>query len=151
MASKQPFRTAYGDYKKVVFEPVGESLTQQHFRDECDIKNIIKKHDRTGLITHVARGIAEYGDYSEVHEYREALDLVNNANASFAELPADIRKLFDNNAGDFYEFATNPDNADKMVELGLAASPAPDMDSGSMAPKKAEKVAAAEAPTESES
>lgn len=124
--SKQKFRTAYADPIKVPFNTKGESLTQQHFKDECDIENVIKMHDRTGIIPHVARGMAQYGDYSEVNEYREALDLINNADASFGQLPSEIRKRFNNNAGDFFEFATNPDNFDQMVEMGLAPSPAPE-------------------------
>lgn len=117
------FRTAYDERKRNGFETVGESLTQQHFAKEADIKTIIKKHDRTGIISHVARGVAHYGDYSEVNEYREALDMVNSANASFNELPAEVRKLFDNDAGEFFEFATDPKNADRMVQLGLAEEP----------------------------
>ena len=122
MAKKADFRTAYGDRVREQFNTEGESLTQQHFLQECDIKTIIKKHDRTGIINHVNRGVAQYGDYSEVHEYREALDLINNAQESFMGLPADVRKIFDNDPGEFFEFATNPDNAERMVELGLAPS-----------------------------
>jgi phage internal scaffolding protein len=58
-----------------------------------------------------------------VHEYREALDLINNAKESFMGLPSDVRKMFDNDPGEFFEFATDPANAEKMVELGLAPSP----------------------------
>ena len=59
------FRTAYEERKRKGFSTTGESLTQQHFAKEADIKTIIKKHDRTGIINHVARGIAQYGDFSE--------------------------------------------------------------------------------------
>jgi phage internal scaffolding protein len=121
--AKDKFKTPYGDRVRSVFLTEGESLTQQHFQPETDIKNIIKKHDRTGIIQHVARGVAQYGDYSEVNEYREALDMVNSANASFMELPAEIRAMFENNAGAFFEFATNPANADEMVQLGLKEAP----------------------------
>jgi phage internal scaffolding protein len=125
--SKITFKTPYGDRKRESFETVGESLTQQHFAQEADIKTIIKKHDRTGIISHVARGVAHYGDYSEVNEYREALDMVNSANASFNELPAELRKLFDNDAGAFFEFATDPKNEEKMIQMGLKeAPPSPD-------------------------
>jgi phage internal scaffolding protein len=130
------FRSAYGDRIKVPYICEGESLTQQHFQDECDIKTIIKKHDRTGLISHIQRGVAHYGDYSEVNEYREALDIINNADASFAGLPAQVRKYFNNDAGEFFEFATDPANADKMVELGLAPSPAPVFEQPETAPEK---------------
>ena len=99
------------------------AVTQQHFAKEADIKTIIKKHDRTGIITNVARGIASYGDYSEVNEYREALDIVRNADTSFNMLPSELRKMFDNDAGAFFEFATDPANSEKMVEMGLMAAP----------------------------
>ena len=141
---KQEFMSAYGKRKKNVFNTEGESLTQQHMKKETDIREIIKKHDRTGIINHVNRGIAQYGDYSEVNEYREALDLVNNAMGTFMELPSNIRKQFDNDPGEFFEFATNPDNAEKMVALGLAPSPAPDPDA---LPGKA-AAAAKEAPVQ---
>ena len=124
--TKVKFNTAYGDRVRVKTDPVGESLTQQHFKSATDIVEIIKKHDRTGIIEHVARGVASYGDYSEVNEYREALDMVNSANASFMELPAEIRAMFGNDAGAFFEFATDPKNETKMQELGLKATPPAD-------------------------
>jgi len=121
--TKIKFKTAYDERNRQGFQTKGDSLTQQHFAKEADIKNIIKKHDRTGIISHVARGVAHYGDYSEVNEYREALDMVNSAEKSFGELPAEIRKMFGNDAGEFFEFATDPKNAEKMVQLGLAEAP----------------------------
>jgi phage internal scaffolding protein len=121
--TKAKFNTAYGDRVRVTADPVGESLTQQHFKKSTDIVEIIKKHDRTGIIEHVQRGVAQYGDYSEVNEYREALDMVNSANANFMQLPANIRQMFGNDAGAFFEFATNPANLEKMQELGLAEKP----------------------------
>lgn len=121
--NKVKFKTAYDERKREGFQTTGESLTQQHFAQETDIKSIIKKHDRTGIISHVARGVARYGDYSEINEYREALDVVNSANASFQQLPSQLRAMFGNDAGEFFEFATNPANSEKMVELGLAEAP----------------------------
>ena len=121
--SKTKFRTGYGDRKREGFQTTGESLTQQHFAHEADVRNIIKQYDKTGLIANVQKGVAQYGDYSEVNEYREALDLVNDANGMFAELPAELREMFQNNAGTFLEFATNPQNNEKMIELGLKEAP----------------------------
>jgi len=63
------FRKAYDPHKKYVFKTVGESLTQQHFKEECEVINIIKRHDRNGIIEHVQRGQARYGDFSEVADY----------------------------------------------------------------------------------
>ena len=139
--SKIAFKTAYGQRVREAFNTQGESLTQQHFAQEADIKTIIKKHDRTGIINHVARGVAHYGDYSEVNEYREALDMVNNAEASFGELPAELRKMFDNDAGEFFEFATDPKNEQKMIQMGLKAVPPSSEKTSSGSAEKAEKPA----------
>lgn len=117
------FKVAYGDRSRVQVETVGESLTQQHHAHDADVRNIIKQYDRTGLIANVNRGVARYGDYSEINEYREALDLVISANESFGELPSNIREMFGNDAGAFFEFATDKKNAEEMVKLGLAEAP----------------------------
>ena len=141
--SKISFKTPYGDRVRQSFATIGESLTQQHFAQEADIKTIIKKHDRTGIISHVARGVAHYGDYSEVNEYREALDMVNSANASFEMLPAELRKMFDNDAGAFFEFATNPKNEEKMIQMGLKEAPPSPVEAPSGSAKAAEATAEA--------
>ena len=144
------FKAAYDKRERKGIETVGESLTQQHFAQEADIKTIIKKHDRTGIISHVARGVAHYGDYSEINEYREALDIVSNADATFMELPSQIRQMFENDPGAFFEFATNPKNREKMVEMGLAAAPpSPPRINDPSRPAKEEK--AAEKAAESDS
>lgn len=100
-------------------QPV-QSLTKQAFKDECDINKIVANYDRTGLLSHVSSAVARYGDFTEVNEYQESLNTVLRAQRDFDELPADVRKRFHNDPGEFFEFATNPDNFDQMVEMGLA-------------------------------
>lgn len=97
--------------------------TEQHHKDNCEIDNILRKYDKTGLITHVNRATAEYGDFTLVNEYQESLNTVINAENAFMELPAHVRKKFGNDAGAFFEYATDPANKDGMVELGLATPP----------------------------
>ena len=121
--AKIQFKTGYGERERVKTEPKGESLTQQHFAHEADVRNIIKQYDKTGLIANVQKGVARYGDYSEVNEYREALDLVNDANVMFDTLPAEIREKFANDPGQFFEYCTNPENESGMIELGLKEAP----------------------------
>lgn len=118
------FATPYdGERRRVVSEPVGESMTQQHFKDEVDVRNIIKKYDSTGLINHVQRGQAQYGDFSQTVGFKEALDMVNSAKDSFMELPAELRREFKNDAGEFYTFVSDPNNSDQLIEMGLAKAP----------------------------
>ena len=122
---KIKFRTPYdGERHSVSLSFEGtETLTEQHHKDRCSILKIMKQYDRTGLITHVNRSTSEYGDFTTVNEYQENLNMVIAAQDSFSKLPSDIREEFANDPGRFFEFATNPDNADRMVELGLANAP----------------------------
>ena len=126
MSKVVKFKTAYGDRTRVGFETVGESLTQQSHAAAADVRNIIKQYDRTGLIANVNKGIAQYGDYSEINEYSVALNMVRQADENFQQLPSEIRHQFDNNAGVFFEFATDPKNKEEMIKMGLAKAPQSD-------------------------
>ena len=52
------------------------------------------------------------------------MNLIVQADQAFMELPADVRLRFNNDAGSFVDFASDPDNLDEMRELGLAINPA---------------------------
>ena len=41
--AKMVFKTGYGERERVQIKPKGESLTQQHFAHEADVRNIIKQ------------------------------------------------------------------------------------------------------------
>lgn len=99
-------------------EAVGK--TEQCHKNECDINNVIKKYDKHKIFTHVNNTIGHYGDYTEVDEFAVALNKVAKAQELFDALPSEIRKEFNNDPGDYIEFVTNPENMDKMVEMGLA-------------------------------
>ncbi len=140
------FRTAYGTRNQVAVSFLDEdgnplpTPTQQHLKAECDINNILRQYDKTGLITHVNNATAQYGDFTEVNEYQESLNRVIAAQDAFAALPSHVRKRFANDPGEFFEFATDPSNFDAMVEMGLAEAPS--------LPPEVVSTAAVEAPAE---
>lgn len=98
------------------------TLTQQSQKDETDINNILRQFKVTGL---VPQGIAAptYGDFSEVVDFRTAMDAVNAAQASFMAMPAETRSRFGNDPQLFLEFCSNPANLDEMRKLGLMDPP----------------------------
>jgi len=114
------FRTAYGERNRVTLECPEDVLTEQHHKDACSISQILAMYDKTGIITHVNRSKEAYGDFTVVNEYQEALNRVIRADEAFSALPSDVRKRFDNDPGAFFEFATNPENVEEMVKMGLA-------------------------------
>lgn len=95
------------------------SMTQQHMKDECDINNIMAKYQKTGLITHVAAHRGNYDDFTIMPDYKTAMDTMMSAQEMFLTIPSEIRAHFENDAGQFVEFATDPDNYDQMVDMGL--------------------------------
>ena len=134
---KQTFATPFTERTRKPFTTTGESMAQQHFLKECDVREIIKRNDRTGIIEHVNRGVAQYADVSDVKDFKEAHELISTATQSFMGLPSDIRKHFDNDPGKFFEFATNPDNGEEMAKLGLAPSQSPAAVPGEQSPESA--------------
>jgi phage internal scaffolding protein len=115
------FYSPYTNPKKVEpFHTVGESMTQEQFGDECEINNIIRSHDRNGVIEHINRGNAIYGDFSGITDFSEALDQIREAQDEFMNIPSEIREKFQNDAGQFFKFASDPSNHESLVELGLA-------------------------------
>ncbi|QXP08049.1 MAG: internal scaffolding protein [Arizlama microvirus] len=104
-------------------------LAQQSDSRETDINFIVNTYAKTGQMPQRVEP-AQYGDFSEITDFRDALERVNAAKEMFAGIPAKIRKEFDNDPGRFLAFANNPANAEKLVEYGLAnkkqtESPAP--------------------------
>lgn len=136
-------RVQIGFYDEDGEQAIGR--TEQHHATECDIHNILRRYEQTGLVTHVNKAVAHYGDFSKVKSYSESLMMIKEAEASFLELPSEIRKYFDNDAGVFLEFAQDPKNSETMVELGLA-EPKPQKKSSASQKSKKEEVPAASEP-----
>lgn len=95
------------------------SMAKQSFKNECDINNIVKRYHTTGMISHISRSKPFYGDFIDSLEYRTALDKIREADALFDALPATIRAEFKNDPSSFLEFCQNPENKEKMLQMGL--------------------------------
>lgn len=113
--------------KPKVFE--GQSLTQQHFRDECDVNNIMRKYQKTGILVDPLKagrgGRPIFGDFSDVQDFHAAQTAIVEAQAAFMSLSSTIRKKFHNDPGELIDFLENEDNRDEAVKLGLIDKPVP--------------------------
>jgi len=104
----------------------GPSKTVQSQREEADINTIVRNFGVTGQLPANVR-VPSYGDFTGVDDYRTALHALREAEASFMQMPADVRVKFDNDAGKFVDFCSDTRNLDEMRKLGLAV-PAPASD-----------------------
>lgn len=113
------FRTAYDRDVVNGITFTEQTMAQQHFKDECDVNNILRKYETTGLLTHVANGTPSYGDFSSVLDFQHAQNILIAAQDAFDALPASLRKRFDNDPAVMLEFIENPDNREEAEKLGL--------------------------------
>jgi len=98
------------------------SRTQQHFKDETDINNILRQFNVTGLLPQKAL-TPQYGDFTGIGDYHGALNAVIAAENEFMTLPAQLRARFDNDPQELIEFLNNPNNKEEAVKLGLLIKP----------------------------
>ena len=95
-----------------------DGRTHQSFKEECDINALMARQKVTGLIKrHDKTPI--YADYSELGNYDEALNMLNDAQDMFDALPAKLRGEFSNNPGELLEFMSDETNKNRAVELGI--------------------------------
>lgn len=76
--------------------PPEKSLTQQQFKDECDMNRIVKNAMKGIAPRYLARGVPQYGDFSEVPDLREAYEVIEKAEEAFFALPAELRRELGN-------------------------------------------------------
>lgn len=104
------------------------SLTHQSEAAACDINQIMKRFERTGILEHRNTFEGQYGDFTDLPlNYHDSMNACLAAQDMFLTLPSGIRKRFGNDPGIFLEFVANPANGAEMVKMGLAtARPDPD-------------------------
>lgn len=114
-------RSRYSDRLSVKTENTAQSMTQQHFANEVNINSIIARYNKTGQLP-LANSIGQYGDVSDVRDYKSALDLILRVDDDFDSLPAAIRRRFSDSPALLYEFLMDEKNYDEAVSLGLVES-----------------------------
>lgn len=111
-----------------------EGMTQQDFKEECDVNNIVKRYADTGLWSQSLRpptSTPMFGDFTTVPEFFEAQNIIAKASEHFASLPSEVRFRFNNDPAQLLAFVSDPKNTDEAIALGIAnprptgESPAP--------------------------
>lgn len=92
--------------------------TEQAHKKQCDVNEIIRKYDKTGLIAHTVKFEHKYGDATGA-DFKEAMDMVLGAQAMFDELPIHVKKRFDQSPEKYLKFFEDENNRDEAIKLGL--------------------------------
>lgn len=106
---------------RVTLDASEGNRTKQAPKRECDINFIIDRYQRTGMVEHVNRYQATYGDAPSA-DFREALELVKSASKMFADLPSKVRARFEHDPAQFLAFCEDPANREEAELLGLTST-----------------------------
>lgn len=101
-----------------------ESLTKQEFKEECDANEILRRASNGQDLSVILNSrVAQYGDFTNVPDFRESMNLIARANSMFMQLDWKLRERFSNNPANMVDFLNNPENRDEAVKLGLVNPP----------------------------
>lgn len=109
--------------RKVLLNCPIEDAAQQHFKERCNINNILASYEKNGMITHLNRNTPQYGDYSKLKNFKESLDLVQTMDSLFMSLPPRVRSRFQNDPAQLIDFMNNESNREEAIKLGLIEKP----------------------------
>lgn len=110
--------------RRVSLDCGDQLITKQSHKAECDIHNILKQYQRTGIITHVQSARPQYTDLPSDVDFQTAMNTILAAESAFAGLPAAVRNYFSNDPQAFLAAFSDPAQLDKLREFGLV-KPAP--------------------------
>jgi phage internal scaffolding protein len=106
------------DCQKAIEE--GEEVrVEQHHKEEVNINNIVKRHGMDLINKIAALQQFEFDDVTG-NDFQESMNAIIKAKDTFQQVPSNIRKKFGNDPAKFMDFVYNPENQDKLVEMGLA-------------------------------
>lgn len=95
------------------------TLTQQNFKEQCDINRIVKQYAQTGVIN-ANTSIPLPDEFVGITDYHTAMNLIKRSEDAFMALEPHLRERFANNPANFVDFVTNPANIDELRSMGLA-------------------------------
>lgn len=96
-------------------------LTEQHHAAELDLNNIVQRYGiKDGSLPPAAVYPENFfGDFTDVADFRTAVDRIKDAADRFNLLPASLRGRFENDPAKMYEWVLDAANIDEAEKLGL--------------------------------
>ena len=102
-----------GPAKKISF---GKTMTKQSFKDSTDINKLLDRAAKGESLAHLQKHGAMYGDFTDIPDLLTAQSRLQAGQAIFQDLPAEVRKEFDQDMGKFFTWVNDPANKDSLAE-----------------------------------
>lgn len=109
----------YRIHQRVTVDCGTEQMTKQSHKAECDIHNILKQYQRTGIVSHISKQQARYEDLPDPMEFQEAMNIRLQAEEAFGSLPAKIRERYGNDPGQFLAALSDEDEHPFLRKMGV--------------------------------
>lgn len=87
----------------------GDSLTQQGFKDSCDVNNIVRHYESTGFDPYESRKQQIRFGHATSKTFSEAMQQVAEVQSAFAALPATVRHSFQNDPQQWIDHLSIPE------------------------------------------
>lgn len=100
-------------------------VTKQSMKAECDIHNILRQYQKTGIITHVQNARPTYQDLPDSLDYQQSLNIIMEADEAFMGLPSAVRDRFGNDPAQLLQALSDPSQKDYLTEVGIFRAPEP--------------------------
>lgn len=119
------FYTRYKAPKSPVADSSKPSLTQQEFKESCDINNILAKFSVQAQALGVdpsqlmPQDQGTYGDFSNLDDFQTAQNKIAFLNDQFSNLPSSIRRKFGDDLNTFINAVSDPNRIDELGDLGV--------------------------------
>lgn len=109
----------YIPHQSVGLDTGPDSYVQQSAKEECNILNILKTYNNTGIITHSNPNKPIYTDLPDQHDYQEALQMVQEGMDAFASLPSSLRRHFNDDPEYFLHALHDPKQRKFLEDAGI--------------------------------
>lgn len=104
--------------KRIQVDAERPVLTEQEHKNSCDINYIVAQFKKTGILPETTK-IAHYSDNTQIPTLEDAFRTVSEAQEAFLSLPANIRRLMDNDPSKMEDFLRNDENTDILLKYGI--------------------------------
>lgn len=102
-------------------EFVQPSLTQQQFKDECEIESLLRAHN-LGQVMGILNNHGQqplYADTTDIPDFYDAQNHVARAREYFEGLPSYVRSRFNNSLSEFLTSLNDPGAREALTEMGV--------------------------------
>lgn len=94
-----------------------KSMTQQNFKQECDINSILENYRKTGTPLSNPQFNEQIVDVSTYGDFQDSMNKIRESVELFEQLPAVLRKKMDNDPANLPAYLE--ENAEEAIKYGL--------------------------------